>query len=82
MLTVFFDYRGVVHYEYLPTSQTLKKDYYPSIMRHLREAIRTKRQETWISYHDNAPSHTALILRVFFSKNSTHNQRSYILNFI
>ena len=27
---------------------------------------------TWILYHDNSPLHTALILREFFVKNSTH----------
>ena len=46
-------------------------------MRPLREAICKKRPElwannTWILHHDNAPSHTALILREFFAKNSTH----------
>ena len=28
MLTVFFDYRGVVHYEFLPTGQTVNNEYY------------------------------------------------------
>ena len=46
-------------------------------MRRLREAIRKKRPElwannSWILHHDNAPSHTALVLREFFAKNSTH----------
>ena len=64
MLTVFFDYRGVVHYEFLPTGQTVNKEYYLSVMRHLREAIRKKRLELWANYswnlhHHNAPSHTA-----------------------
>ena len=40
MLTVFFDYRGVVHYEFLPTAQTVNKEYYLSVMRHLCEATR------------------------------------------
>ena len=69
MLTVFFDYRGVVHYEFLPTGQTVNKEYYLNVMRHLREAIRKKRPEM---HHDNASSHNALILREFFAKNSTH----------
>ena len=34
MLTVFFDYRGVVHYEFLPTGQTVNKVKYLSVMRH------------------------------------------------
>jgi len=42
MLTVFFDYCDVVHYEFLP-GQTVNKEYYLSVMQHLREAIRKKR---------------------------------------
>ena len=37
MMTVF---RGVVHYEFLPLRQTVNKEYYVSVMRRLREAIR------------------------------------------
>ena len=39
MLTVFFDYRGVVHYEFLSTGQTVNKEYYLRVIRHLREPI-------------------------------------------
>ena len=65
-----------MHYEFVPTGQTVNKEYYLSVMRHLREAIRKRRPElwannSWILYHYNAPSNTALILREF-SKNSTH----------
>lgn len=77
MLTIFFDYRGVVHYEFLPPGQTVNKEYYLSVMRRLREAIRLKRpnlwkDKNWFLHHDNAPSHTALVLRDFFIKNSMH----------
>ena len=77
MLTVFFDYHGLVHHEFLPPGQTVNKAYYLGVMRRLREAIRKKRpdlwkENTWFLHHDNAPSHTALILRDFFAKNSTH----------
>ena len=77
MLTVFFDYRGVVHYEFLPPGQTVNKEYYLSVMRRLREAIRLKRPESWADnswflHHDNAPFHTALFLREHFAKNLIH----------
>ncbi|XP_011263146.2 uncharacterized protein LOC105255530 [Camponotus floridanus] len=77
MLTAFIDYRGVVHSEFLPPGQTVNKEYYLSVMRRLREAIRKKRPELWANnswflHHDNAPSHTALVLRDFFAKNSIH----------
>lgn len=76
MLTVFFDYRGVVHYEFLSTGQIVNKEYYLNVMRRLREAVRKKQPElwnndSWILHHDNAPSHTALIIRDFLAKHST-----------
>lgn len=77
MMTVFFDYQGVVHSEFLPPGQTVNKTYYLGVMRRLREAIRKKRPDlwknnSWFMHHDNAPSHTALVLRDFFAQNSTH----------
>jgi len=33
MLIVFFDYRGVVHSEFLPEGQTVNKEYYLGVMR-------------------------------------------------
>lgn len=76
MLTVFCDCRGVVHHEFLPTGQTVNKEYYLQVMRRLREAVRKKRPELWINnswilHHDNAPSHTAFIIRDFLIKHQT-----------
>lgn len=47
------------------------------VMRRLREAIRLKRKDLWtnnwwILHHDNAPSHNAIIIREFFTKNVTN----------
>lgn len=77
MLTVFIDYNGVVHHEFLPEGQTVNKEYYLGVMRRLREAIRRKRPElwaenSWILHHDNAPSHNAIIIRNFLTKNATN----------
>lgn len=77
MLTVFMDYNGVVHQEFLPEGQTVNKEYYLGVMRRLREAIRRKRPElwaenSWILHHDNAPSHNAIIIRNFLTKNATN----------
>ena len=46
-------------------------------MRRLREAIRLMRpnlwkDNSWFLLHDNASAHTALVLRNYFGKNSTH----------
>lgn len=77
MLTVFIDYNGVVHHEFLPKGQTINKEYYLGVMKRLREAIRKKRpalwgNNSWILHDDNAPSHNALIIREFLVKNNTN----------
>ena len=43
MLTAFFDYRGVVHSDFLAENRTANKEYYLSVMKCLREQIRRKR---------------------------------------
>ena len=45
MLPVFFDYRGVVDYEFLPTDQTVNKEYYLIVMRHSQKEIGIMGQE-------------------------------------
>lgn len=77
MLTVFMDHNGIVHHEFLPEGQTVNKEYYLGVMRRLREAIRQKRKDlwannSWILYNDNAPSHSAIIIREFLTKNGTN----------
>jgi len=68
------DYNGIVHHEFLPEGQTINKKYYLGVMRRLREAVRQKRKDlwannSWILHHDNAPSHSAIIIREFLTKN-------------
>ncbi|UYV78352.1 BCHE [Cordylochernes scorpioides] len=65
MLTVFFDYQGIVHHEFQQQGSSITADSYLGVLRRLREAIRQKRPElwrckSWILHHDNAPAHTAL----------------------
>ena len=54
LLTVFFDYNGVVHHEFLPKGRTVNKEYYKEVMQRLREAIRLKRSELWKNIVDSA----------------------------
>lgn len=77
MLTVFFDYEGVVHHEFLPEGQSVNKEYYVAVMRRLREAIRRKRpnlwqNNSWLLHHDNAPAHTSKLVREYLVKNNTN----------
>ena len=77
MLTVFMDYRGVVHHEFLPEDQTVSKEYCLGVMRRLREAIRKKKPDlcannSWILHHDNAPSQNAILIREHLAKHETN----------
>lgn len=76
MLTVFFDFNGIVHHEFLKQGQTVNKEYYLQVLRRLREAIRKKRLDlwknsSWLLHHDNAPTHTSLLVCTFLAKNNT-----------
>ena len=76
MLTVFFDFNGIMHHEFFPWGQTVNKEYYLQVQRRLREAIRKKRPDLWkhnlcLLHHDNPPAHTSLLVREFLAKNNT-----------
>ena len=76
LLTVFFDWNGMVHHEFLPQVQMVNKEYYLEVMSRLREAIRQKRtklwkNQSWILTHDNAPVYTSMPVREFLAKNKT-----------
>jgi hypothetical protein len=49
LLTVFFDYRGIVQHSYAPEGQTINKEYYLEVICHLSDAVRRKRPGLWAS---------------------------------
>lgn len=76
MLITFFDFRGIVHREWVPQGQTINQHYYLEVMKRLRENVRKKRPDSWKSgswmlHHDNAPAHSSLLIRQFLAKNQT-----------
>ena len=61
-----------IHYEFVPTGQTVNQVYHLKVLKKLREKVRRKRPElfankSWILHHDNAPVHTALSVREFLA---------------
>ena len=61
-----------LHYEFVPTGQTVNQLYYLEVLKRLREKVRRKRPElfannSWILHHDNALAHTALSVREFLA---------------
>jgi len=45
LLTFFFNIRGIVHYEFVPTGQTVNQVYYLEVLERLREKVRLKRPQ-------------------------------------
>lgn len=68
MLSVWWDYKGVIYYELLPSGKTIDSTVYCSQLTKLDQAIRTKRPELAnrkgvVFHHDNARPHTSLTTR-------------------
>jgi hypothetical protein len=79
-LIVFFDMEIIVHYEYVPQSQTVNQQFYLQVLKRLRLSVSRKRPQkrvagTWPLHHDNAPAHKAHSIQIFFGK-SWHSCRS------
>lgn len=76
MLTVFFDWHGIVHQEFLPADQCVDEAYYLKLMRRLQKLhYITKRPElwqnkSWLLHHDNISANTSFIVSQFMTENS------------
>ena len=68
MLSVWWDWKGVVFFELLPRNQTINSDVYCRQLNKLNAAVKEKRPElvnrkVVIFHHDNATPHTSLAAR-------------------
>ena len=71
MLIVFFDSKGIVHREFLPSGQTVNAAFYVEVLQRLRIRVARVRPEIadeWILHHDNALSHSSIMVREFLAK--------------
>ena len=73
MLTVFFEWEGVVHHEYAPPGQTINKEYYLNVLCRLRDAVPQKELQLWATgdwqlHHDNTSAHASLLVQRFLVK--------------
>ena len=73
LLVVFFDWKGIVHHEFVPRGQTVNKQLYQEVLARLKDAVRRKspqlwENQTWMLNHDNAPAHASLLIRSYLAK--------------
>jgi len=66
VLTVFFDFNGIVHHEFLLQIQTIYMEYYLQVKRCLREIIKKKTSRI-VTKQNNV--HISLLIREYFAKN-------------
>jgi len=74
MIITFFDVKGIVHKEFVPTGQTVNFGFYCDVLRRLRVNVRRRRpklwrEQTWLLHQDNAPPHTSVLTHQFLAKN-------------
>jgi len=71
----FLASEGIVHHEYAPDGQTINKEFYLEVLRHLHESVRRKRPEKWRDgdwiLHHNVPAHTSNLVQQFLAKHGT-----------
>ena len=75
MLIAFFDIEGLVHHEFVPTGQTVNKEFYETVLQCLCDAVCRHRPEKWCSgnwilHRDNAPAHRAVTTNEFLAKHN------------
>jgi len=74
MIITFFDTKGIVHKEFVPTDQTVSSGFYCEVLRRLHENVRRHRPQLWreqtlLLHHVNASSHTSVLTHQFLAKN-------------
>ena len=74
LLTIpFFDSTGRIYRHWLPTGQTVNKEYYVEVLREFRKRFRRKRPALfksgqWHFHRDNAPVHNSILVTDYLTK--------------
>ena len=71
----FFDGTGMIYMHWVPTGQTVNKEYYVEILREFRKRFRRKRPALfksgqWHFHQDNAPVHNSILVTDYLTKMS------------
>ena len=47
VMLIFFNWKGIVRYEFVPRGETVNKEFYLNVLKRLREAVRRKSSDAW-----------------------------------
>ena len=69
----FFDSTGMIYMHWVPTGQTVNKEYYVEVLREFRKRFRRKRPALfklgqWHFHQDNAPVHNFILVTDYLTK--------------
>ena len=69
----FFDSTGMIYMHWVPTGQTVNKEYYVEVLREFRKRFRWKRPALfksgqWHFHQDNAPVHNSIVVTDYLTK--------------
>ena len=69
----FFDSTGMIYIHWVPTGQTVNKEYYVEVLRKFRKRLRWKRPPLftsgqWHIHQDNAPVHNSILVTDYLTK--------------
>jgi len=70
MMICFFDSKGMVHKEFVPSGQTINNVFYRNVLERLHKKVLKVRPEiakTWVLHHDNTLCHTAFNVSQFLA---------------
>ena len=76
LMIPFFDSTGMIYMHWVPTGQTVNKEYYVEVLREFSLRFRWKRPALfksgqWHFHQDNAPVHNSILVTDYFTKMST-----------
>ena len=73
LMISFFDSTGMICMHWVPTGQTVNKEYYVEVLREFRKRFRWKRpvlfkSGQWHFHKDNAPVHNSILVKDYLTK--------------
>ena len=73
LMIPFFDSTGLIYIHWVPTGQTVNKEYYVVVLREFSKRFRGKRpalfkSDQWHFHQDNAPVHNSILVTDYLTK--------------